>query len=178
MSETRYDTSRTRLGDEFKSVGFPNLQKIRSAIPKHCFAKSLSRSLLYFIRDFCLVAGSMFAMTQIVRSQWWVSTVSSHKNSSDKIEFNAALGLFQTLSFALKISLIGVYWLATGLFMWCLVSSKVRIQNLALQVKNFSKRVTIYLSNQYDFCLSSIFTIVCCRSRLWSLNIFAQFHNK
>jgi omega-3 fatty acid desaturase (delta-15 desaturase) len=86
----------------------PTAAELRGAIPKHCFVKSLGRSLFHFVRDMMLVFGCMFAMRQLMLSEMWRGDASDGGNAT------FALG------FAAKAGVTAAHWLLTGFFMWCL----------------------------------------------------------
>jgi omega-3 fatty acid desaturase (delta-15 desaturase) len=73
------------------------LPKIRAALPKEVFQKSLAKSMFYLIYDFFMVLGSLGVMMAVVQSEFWAG---------------------QTMVVKGLITL--AYWNFSGFFMWCL----------------------------------------------------------
>lgn len=71
--------------------------KIREAIPKEAFVKSVVKSMFYFFFDYAIIFGSMYCMNRFIAS-----------------------GQYDALPFYQQALLSLVYWNVLGFFMWCI----------------------------------------------------------
>ena len=87
------DSDATSNGRDVASV--LDLAKIRKAIPKEAFEKSVVRSFYFMIFDYVIWFGSIFLMGQLAQSDLWTN-----------------------FAFWQKALALLVYWNVSGFFMW------------------------------------------------------------